>query len=359
MYPVIRIDNKGTYIGLDNNGNGVDINAMATYDINGKYIKYLEVRRDTIITFDNDVYYIRFASKNTNLITQFKRTDIEDYTPNYEPYGYTPLLVFKKDIEDLSKIKTIEETFSINIGNLLKKIAFTPIITWIDDDCNFNGIEKVKNICDKLNIKATFACVTSGISSTNQDIENAGLNNIELKNRLLQYQENGFHITTHSNHHAKIWKTTDVSYNVGECEKDLIKSLQMLKQNGFLDSDFLVTPFGTHNSAIRNIAEKWCKCLINAGTGVNHLFGNGQYNINRIFINSANELSYYTKYIDDAYKNGDWIIFGTHSGTESEFSEDLVTQVLQYAINKNITIKPLNQVWKTKKFLYDINSIFN
>lgn len=98
--------------------------------------------------------------------------------------------------------------------------------------------------------------------------------------------------------------------------------------------------------------------MINASTGLNHLYGNGRYNINRIFISSSNELSYYTNYIDKAYENGDWIIFGTHSGTANEFSEDLVTQVLQYAIAKGISIKTLNQAWKQRKYIYDIYEMF-
>lgn len=369
LYPVIPVRPNERYMALDSDGNGVTINAIAFYNNEGKFINYMEISKNNEVIINEGVYYVRFASADTIDITQFKRTDVDNYTTEYEPFREKLLLTYDKDFQEVKnnvdRLVTIKTNFinnsyinkqgeavsddystpysssdfvevvenykltlknvctngncsiagfdvnkkfislilnkgidgniadsveitipkdikyikftvitsnikinkiyysddnllrnisipkldyllnniGIKVNDFLNKTAKTPLITWIDDDCNYEGIANVKNICDNLGIKCTFACVTSGISTSNEDISNAGLNNTDLKNRLLDYQSQGFHITTHSNHHAKIWQQTDDNYNPAECEKDLITSLNMLKANGFLDYDFLIAPF--------------------------------------------------------------------------------------------------------------------
>lgn len=317
--------------------------SICGYDSNQEFVELLSnggTTHDNIdILIPDNVKYVRASC-------------INNYANSFDIY-------YKDIANDLIYSNKIEEITDININNILNNSGKTPLITWVDDDCDYDGIATVKNICDNLNIKCTFACVTSGISSSNTDISNSGLNNEDLKNRLLDYQSNGFHITTHSNHHANIWKSSDELYNPSECEKDLIKSIQMLQENGFLESDFLITPFGTHTTPIQNIAEKWCKCLISSGGGANHLNDDGKYYIHRIFITKEHDLDYYKNIIDNALTNKDWIIFGTHSGTSSEFDTTLVTNVLNYAISQNIDIKPLNSAWKQRKIVYDFFDLFN
>lgn len=247
LYPVIKVTPGQQWIALTDDENNVGLKALGRYNADGNFVDFIEVFENEIITIPDDVYFIRFATLKKYNITQFKRYDVENFTTEYEPYKYSPLIVFKEEVkkanEYTNKLQKIETDFTINISNFLNKSAKTTLITWIDDDCDYNGISKVKSICDNLNIKCTFACVTSGISINNNDIENEGLNNEELKNRLLEYQNIGFHITTHSNHHGYVWKSTNENYDVEACEKDLIKSLQMLNENGFLDTNYLVTPF--------------------------------------------------------------------------------------------------------------------
>ncbi len=294
----------------------------------------------TFIVPEN-VAFIRFTimTSNSNILKAY--------------YNFTNL----NNIQDF-KLNDLQLNFNINLNNFMKKSAKTPLISWVDDDCNYEGIANVKNICDELNIKCTFACVTSGISSTNEDIPNAGLNNSDLKNRLLDYQNLGFHITSHSNHHAKIWQSTDETYSPTECEKDLITSLNMLRENGFLDYDFFIAPFGTHNTEIQEIAKRWTKALFSSSGGLNHLNGNGRYNINRLFIQSSNSLESYKNYINNCFENGDWLVLGTHSGTPSEFDSNLVKQVFQYAQSKNINIQPLNVAWKIRNYIYNLYEMF-
>ena len=247
-------------------------------------------------------------------------------------------------------------------GDFLKESATKPIITWIDDDtvlASTKGISFAKQVADSLGIKCTFACITSGTNGED------GLLNTTLCDTLLQYQNEGFHICTHSNTHNKdIWKSSSGVYTKENLNADIITSLKLLREKGFIDYEYLVAPWGFVTDDIKDICEKWgIKCNVNASASVaNHIAGNGRYNINRTFISAVSnaDSQYYKDMIDDALINGDWLIFGTHSGMNQEtggWDSTLVTDVFQYAIDKGIEILPLNQAFRRRETLYKLSEL--
>lgn len=309
--------------------------SLCAYDVEQKFIETLlnegtngtEYKKYTFIV-PNNCHYIRYT--------------VRDYVKNENIIYYSDSSSVFKKLNDLE----------LNINNLLNTSVRTPIISLIDDDTNLNSIPNIKSICDDLNVKCTFACITSLINpAVNESAD-------ELIELLKSYQLEGFHITTHSNTHGTIWDSRLQDYNVSACESDLIKSLLLLQSNGFLNSDYLVTPYGERSLETQKIVSKWCKTLISSYGGTNHLGKNGRFDINRVFIQSSNTLNYYKECIDKAYDNGDWLIFGTHSGISSEFNAGLVKSVLEYAISKGIEIMPINQAWNIRKHVYDLYEKF-
>ena len=95
-----------------------------------------------------------------------------------------------------------------------------------------------------------------------------------------------------------------------------------------------------------------------AGVYANHLYANGRYDIFRVKIDKANDLSFYQSIIDNASANGDWLVFYTHSAVAAEFDASLTQSVLQYALNKGISIMTLNQALKQRTPLYNIYEKF-
>ena len=247
--------------------------------------------------------------------------------------------------------KTIENMKSqaeLVFANFLQTSGRTPLVTWIDDDTSITSIPNVKSICDTLKIKATFGCITDRLDSVPG-----------LKDLLLSYQDEGHHITTHSAGHGYIWYSSRAEYNVDACEIDLIKSLKILRQYGFLESDYIVTPAGSYTPELQRMCKKWTKGLIRADGGANHLYNGGRYGIKRVFINkSLHDLAYYKTLIDDAFTNGDWIIFGTHSNISGEWDSQLVTDVFSYVASKGIDVMTLNQAMKQRKYVYDVYEMF-
>lgn len=311
---------------------------ISYYNQNKKYVANIQkggYTNDTTITIDipSDCAYIRFG-------VYTGKTAIATYTgTNLPNISNDPIII--QDMQNLSEVI---------FKNFLKTSGHIPLVTWIDDDTIPNAIPNVKAICDNLGIKCTFACITDYL-----------LTQSGLKDTLLDYQQQGFHITSHSNTHGNAWKPTDPSYSVSDNESDLITSLKILNENGFLDSDYFVSPYGTHTDAIQKMVKKWCNCLVISGSvRANHLYDYGKYSIQRVFIDvSAHDLNYYKSIIDNAYDNGDWLVFGTHSGISSQWDSSLVNQVMSYVLEKGIEVMTLNQAMKQRKSVYDIGEMFS
>lgn len=256
-------------------------------------------------------------------------------------------------IETKKSFKNKLLEIGLNIDNFCNK-AKKAIITWVDDDTSYNanvqyGIEAVKNIADNLGIKCTFGCITNKLSDYG------------LLEKLKSYQEQGFQITSHSHTHTKdFWY--GASFNLDLCEEDLIKSLITLRSNGFLNYDDFIIPGGKNDNALSEMISKYCRCAVlsNVNNGINHLASTSRYRANRIFI-KPNSLTFdeYKSIIDSCYANADWLIFGTHSGITSEWDADLITNVLQYAIDKGIEIQTLNSALKNRMPYYTMSDIFS
>lgn len=235
------------------------------------------------------------------------------------------------------------------VGNTIEKVGLepkssVPIITWIDDDTQQGYFENAYDIANELNIKITFACVTNWLSESSTE-------------ELLKYQEEGFHITTHSASHDnnKIWGSNnnpEDNFNAKKAEDDLIASLDTLNNAGFKNYDYFVSPGGVVFSEVVDLSKKYCKALIGAGYGgyINAGKDLNPYKLERVFINKKEHdgLEYYKKLIDATIECDGWLIFGTHSGIEEQWDKDLIKGVLQYAIDSGVEILPLDQAFGKK-----------
>ena len=244
---------------------------------------------------------------------------------------------------------------NINVDSLKKALLSAcntepkKILTWIDDDTHIAGIGNVKQICDALRIKCTFATITKDWTES-------------LLDKLHQYQKEGFHITSHTENHGRWYKDTDEGaiFNPQEMEADLIVSLEKLKSEGFIDCDMLVYPGGSIGRTDVNtvgIVKKWCRCGVAAGGTTWDKYGKGKYKINRTFISKNSFDASYYKNILSSVSDESWVVFGTHSGSETEFDADMMTEILTYAIETGWVIMPLNEALKYREKYYHIQEM--
>ena len=319
--------------------------------VNNKLLISTGVDHPMDIDYDSRYYY-RFQLGHRDTSVDMDLSDV----PNACEFGEVSTTISKM----LSFSNSIKE-IGLSFSNFIKKPARTPLVTWIDDDTvrsSTKGITFVKQLADELGIKCVFACITNTISGDDNY-------SVATKNLLLDYQKEGFQIVSHSNTHDGTWKPSSADYSVNHIEEEVTESLKILKEKGFIECDYLVTPYGVQNDDAQRVALKWCKCLVNAGGSslYNHLYENGKYRINRVFIDiNLHDLDYYKNIIDTALANGDWIVFGTHSGMTVEgggWDYDLVKNVMQYALDKGIRIATLSEALKIRKPIYDLYDMFN
>lgn len=301
---------------------------------------YLRFSTFTLLTYPTDVFQLTFEETKTG------------------PTVYTDYLEPKETIKQKHIVNTntdtfrdITERYSLDTSKFMQSCAKTPMITWVDDDCNYNSIANVKSLCDELDIKCTFGCITRDLSTA------------KTLDRLKEYQSNGFHITSHTHTHDRWYKDTTSGgmFTIDECETDLITSLVALRENGFLDGDMMIFSGGSaQRDGIEEIVSKWCRCAVKTNGIVNHLYGDGRYFIRRVFINKSKGYDYYKGLIDDAISNGDWLVFGSHSYDTSEtgFDFDLMRNILMYAKSQNVEIMTLNKAYKIRKAVYDFYELF-
>ena len=297
---------------------------LSYYGIDGTYIGNIEENVDghediSDFTFDfitpSDCYGIKF----TVLTTNKEKTKM-----------YVVISVVDQVKENYENIQDLKSNYN--------KMVNEPIFTLVDDDGTDN-IVTIKDICDTNMIKCTFAVITSENFSDQEKLD-----------LLKTYQENGFHVTSHSATHGEFWKGT--TFNEESVEKDIIQSLIALNTNHFLCSDFIVTPWGQSNMSVKRMVTKWGKALIKSTGGYNLPNECNRTEIKREFIKKTNTLEYYKELIDSCAKDCGWLVFGVHSGSSAEFDTNLVSDVIEYAKTKG-RFATLNDAFNIRKPLYD------
>lgn len=93
-----------------------------------------------------------------------------------------------------------------------------------------------------------------------------------------------------------------------------------------------------------------------AGGSTWNKYGQGKYRINRTFVSASSDASYY-KNILDIISDESWVVFGTHSGSATDFDPDMMTEILSYALENEWVIMPLNEALKYRGKYYHIQEM--
>lgn len=291
---------------------------------------------------------INFPKYKVNI----ERAKAKEYNPFISSY-----IDYNKGTNN-ETIDAMNEQTNTEFKNLLKTVGKTPMVTWIDDDGVYSGVEKIKPIFEELGISLTFALIPP--------LSNIAFSETTRAEYFSELQKKGHHCTAHPNHDG--WYG-EVDYS--KIEPSLIEALTDLNKYHFLYSNYLIYPgYSDTYEPIRKIVKKWCKAAVTAGFNeeLNHLGNSGKYRIKRCFIKFSSErtVTWYKTLIDKCYTDGDWLIFGTHSNdfdVSMNTSDESVNNignlklVMQYVISKGINIYTLNDAYKRRKYLFEFNEI--
>ena len=182
----------------------------------------------------------------------------------------------------------------------------------IDDDSG-PGIFKIRDICERVGVKATFAVVPAFLDSTRCD-------------SLRKWQQEGYGIALHSYDHGR-WK----DWTKEEVESDIDRSLLFLRDRGFETDriNLVVTPGFNNTRAIRSaIASKGMKMVMGANI-VNP--DTTTFQMGRLFVRKDTEMGDVLKILMKTNAEKGFIIFGSHSSICNDFSADKMEKCIQLA----------------------------
>ena len=210
-----------------------------------------------------------------------------------------------------------------------------PLVTFIADDGNAADFTLLKPLSDQYKIPFTSALLTSTINEPNSMT-------IEQLNVL--YATGRWEFVSHTVNHPFLTEVSDTQLN-----DELSQSQQWLMSknlgNGY---QYLVYPYGRHDSRVMDAAMKYYKAAFNTVPKLNSAQVNPA-SINRIPLGAwtspgEDTVAYYKSKVDEAIANGEWLVFMLHPGAVSygHNNADLET-VIQYIQSKNVPIVTINE----------------
>lgn len=266
------------------------------------------------------------------------------------------------------------------INGLLEKNASKLIITVIDDDTqNVASIEALKDLCDANEIKCTMATLADKWENTPA-----------LLALLKEMESEGHHIAYHAYSQDSapggLVPWTDFDEREEFYTANFVKGLRMVHEQGFLNSDFWVTPSGQATLRQQALAKKFgMKALIMAHLGIN------LNTANNIILASHADTSHELDYRDCSRWNlvrvnfpfndttipgwtidklnsitargvehGAWIILISHSYQWIAHPEDFpdyesrFADYVTYAQSLGYEFMTLGEAWEYKKSIYDL-----
>ena len=115
-FPTINVEPGQKWIALNSNGKQQTITNINYYNNNKEFLSNETIGSSSDLTIPENCYYIRFATTNDQDITQFKRTDVDNYSPNYEPYRFQSILITDNEFNPLlNKFNNfINNTFNLD-----------------------------------------------------------------------------------------------------------------------------------------------------------------------------------------------------------------------------------------------------
>ena len=227
--------------------------------------------------------------------------------------------------------------------------TYKAIATIVDDDIgSIENLEAIKSMADRQGVKITFAAITDK------------LDDYEKKMLLPKYQDEGFHIVSHSKTHRQdIWRKGDAVFDMDVIAKEMEDAQYRLRREGFKDCDFLIYPYGAFpeenniKKQIMNLALNGHRAAVNSSTGkANYPPRTERYYLNRILISKNKNINDLKKLIDKEIAMKGWLIFLTHSNNANEFSVDYTEEIVKYILSKNVEFMTLAEGWKHKGILY-------
>ena len=261
----------------------------------------------------------------------------------------------------------------IRLVKVFSKKMDTPLlVSFVDDDTSgLTYVQKYHDACRHNGVFGNFAVLTT--FSENSDT---------MKNTLLGYEDEGFGTLIHAYRQSSDdpWQSMGSNETrIAQCRAVLAKGLRQMREFGFANYNFWVTPYGVHSSAAVRIAKDLgVECLISTNNQRhNDMQAFDRYFIKRVALrqddtgdpNLHNTMADVKAAIDTCASAGaGWIIITTHFNEWGDLSWDTTldenefpigyerfNEVVQYALASGLTPVTVPEGWAQFKTIIDEN----
>lgn len=330
---------------------------------------YIPVIPNSVISIDgcytSDNRCTCCYDKNKNFVSiLISHIDTINYSKNIKiPSNarYIRITSHKDVVPTIKYVNTIID--GVNVSNpyvdgkeLFDSSTLKPVLTFIDDDTwGIQYVTRQKELCDRLGIKCSFACLTEQVE------KNEGL--LEL---LLSYELEGFPIIFHANQQINEYESSSVDV-VAE-ERDFVTGLQKMHKFGFSDYKIWCTPFGSAREDQKKLAYKYgFDGLVTSGfvNAYNNPYEySSRFAIKRSSLGSntdktasdiVDDVANLKLAIDNASECNGWVCISTHSAYDlykNGEADDAMEEIVNYAISKGFEIRTVNEELRRRMPIY-------
>lgn len=222
--------------------------------------------------------------------------------------------------------------FVFHVSIIIASLSFFSLV---DDDATSSlTISSVYRIAENHHIKVCFGVIANNVAKDE-----------EVLQMLHQYQSHGHQICNHSLTHDVLWKAPDRNFVRNEFERSKI----ILDSLGFYNHDYFIYPWGKFSLDVRNwllpLSRDYFKMAFDSRGGICELDNYNIYYIHRFPLRKHENITIVKHEIDKAIKNGEWIVFLTHSGTPRDYSAEYVEEVVDYCLSNGMKCLTLQQAY--------------
>ena len=236
--------------------------------------------------------------------------------------------------------KSVKKSYYGGKSNLSPYYNKGCAFAWVDDDGSKGFLTTLKPLLDSRGMKCSLGIITDRV----------GTDTYLSKSELLELQENGYEIVSHSASHSSDIFKDNLAISESIIKKDLKKSQDWLFKNGFTGYDTLIFPwgnFGSYSAKYKSAARKYFKYACNAHGSYNKTPVDNMY-MDRYFIMKTMNIETIKAKIDETIAKNGLLIFGSHSYSSSEFDKVFFETVIDYVISKGYEITTLEKALEKK-----------
>lgn len=230
--------------------------------------------------------------------------------------SYLPNAIVELESADDVKDRALTnwyDTLGERMAHLLNKATEKKICCIVDDDTvSIAAVQLFQTACNANGIKGTLACLTKNLER-----------NTGLDETLLGMERDGYQIVLHAHtqtgaqDETDFWRDPDAA--LAKCEADMVQGLQNMKEAGFSNYRYWVTPYCKDTDSVQRMARKWgMKCLLAGGNTYEPADDTyGRYAIRRAAFghndaDSSITLAQLQTIAQEAAANNGWLVVMTH-----------------------------------------------